>query len=407
MTQLDTPDAPRAALPDPTLPPVSTLAWWRDLARFALRGDAPDTVWQVPLWGMTVPYQRWSRPCRPDGRTFAALHGGRLSPLARAVLPLRALYLLSLALWPLVAALRAARLGAASYRHALLRPELAMLFPKGRFTTHEVAHGRPDYAVAMYHGWRYAEGPDAYLALDDKRAFLAACAREGLPTPPSLTRDEALARGEDVYVKDPHRDLGFGVMRLSPDALRELPDDTPWVIQPVLRNHPVLRAVYPEHAPLSSFRVITALDPDTRAPYVLRTAIRMGRDGSDVDNTQQGGIWARVDLDTGALCDGVTKKTFGLWHHDAPLREEVHPDSRRRFVGVVAPWWREARAMALDAHRRLCPDAISVGWDVALADDAPVFLEVNVWATSYDYDPQTDAFTPTCRLIVEGLRRGR
>ena len=40
------------------------------------------------------------------------------------------------------------------------------------------------------------------------------------------------------------------------------------------------RGALPESAPLCSFRVITTLDPETRAPRVSRCAIRIGRAGA-------------------------------------------------------------------------------------------------------------------------------
>jgi hypothetical protein len=87
-----------------------------------------------------------------------------------------------------------------------------------------------------------------------------------------------------------------------------------------------------------------------------------------------------------------------------PVRHHTHADTGRSFVGVEVPHFARCVEMALDAHRRLAPDAVSLGWDLALAEDAPVFLEVNVWATCYDHDPPDDLFTPSCRAILDALR---
>lgn len=384
---------------------MSPARWWRCVARFALRGERPRDVDEVTAWALCVPYALWDRTARVDGRTFADLHAGSGRGPLRRLLPLRALYLAFLALWPLVALARAARRGRgarAHWRLAMRRPEIAILYPWAELPAREVAWSRPDYALAMLHGWRYAHGRGAYCALDDKLRFLDACRREGLPIPPTLSLTDAVARGGTYIVKLPTADLGYGVSRLDAEELREIPDDGTLIVQAPLRNHPDLRALFSDEAPLSSFRVLTLRDPDTGAIRVGRCAIRIGRAGSVVDNTQQGGIWAQVDV-AGHILPGVTKKTFGRTHHGEPLRHDAHPDTKRVFAGAEVPWFEDCQRMALDAHRRLAPDAISLGWDLALAESGPVFLEVNVWATCYDHDPPDDLFTPSCRAILRAL----
>lgn len=376
--------------------------WWRCVRRFALRGERPREVDEVIAWALCVPYARWDRVARVDGRTFADLHAGSLSRTARRALPLRALYLAFLLLWPLVAAFRALSRPRGYWRFAMRRPEMALLYPRAALPPREVDWSRPDYALAMLHGWRYAEGRADYCGLDDKRVFLDACRREALPIPPTLTLTAAVAEGGTFIVKLPTSDLGYGVARMTSDELRDIPDDGTLIVQRPLRNHPALREIFSDDAPLSSFRVLTLRDPETGALRVGRTAIRIGRAGSAVDNTQQGGIWAQVDAD-GRILPGVTKKTFGRMHHGAPLRHDAHPDTRRVFAGLEVPWAARCREMALDAHARLCPDAISLGWDLALAEEGPCFLEVNVWATCYDHDPPDDLFTPSCRAIIAAL----
>jgi len=146
------------------------------------------------------------------------------------------------------------------------------------------------------------------------------------------------------------------------------------------------------------------LDPVTGQPQISRCALRMGRDGSVVDNTAQGGIWSNIRLDTGELTPGVTRHSFGLYKAGRPLRYGNHPDSGKSFVGLKVPWWEEGRALALQAHATLAPDAPSLGWERALWETRPVLLEVNVWTVVYDYDPQNDAFTPGCDLILKRLK---
>jgi Sugar-transfer associated ATP-grasp len=369
------------------------------VVRFALLGHAPSDVEEVPLWAMCVPYRHWSRVVRYDGRTFADYYTRGMSRGLRLLLPLRTFYLLFLIVWPWAAFVRALKRGRLSYwRDAMRRPDLAMAHKLATFEPNEIAWARPDYALAMTYAALFAKTPSPFFWLDDKRAFMAACEREGFPMPKTFTLEEARRRGGTFVLKEPENDLGYGVSLIEASALED--DDADLVIQERLENHAALLAAYPKDAPLSSFRVITLRDPESGEISVLRTAVRIGLSGSVVDNTAQGGIWCRVDLKTGELCAGVMKKTFGKRDRNGPIRYETHPNTGKRFVGLRIPWFDEGMKMALAAHKRLASEAITLGWDIGLAEAAPVLLEVNVWTACYDYDCQTDAFTPSAKAIL-------
>lgn len=381
---------------------LSPFGWWSRIVRFALLRRPPAEPADVPIWGFCVPFVLWRTVVRHDGTTFQDHYAPGMGALGRRIA--RWLYFGFLMLWPLLGAFRALSRGREAgryYRHALARPDLVIDHPKSDYTELEAAWGRPDQAIGMAYASRYARDPAEFFLLDDKEFFVAACRRASIPLPPTVTADEAIARGGEWIVKDPDEDLGYGVRLLTSQQLAAVEERESLIVQERLRNHPSLFAAYPDTAPLSSFRVITLRDPATGELSVARCAVRIGRAGMVVDNTQQGGIWASVDLATGELRDGVTKATFGLRTKDVPVRERVHPDTGRTFVGLRVPWFDEGRAMALDAHRRLAPDALTLGWDVALAATGPVLLEVNVWTTSYDYDPRSDAFGPVARAIVQ------
>ena len=383
------------------------LTYWARVARFALRGDRPVTVDEVPVWALCVPFRQWSRPKRYDGRSFADAYGASFGRVGRWLLPLRWFYLQFLLFWPFVAAVRALRPGRGRkfLRAALFRPELALAHPDGTDTDAEIAWSRPDYAIGMYYAFTWDKTRAPWFFVDDKRTFLKVCTAHGFAIPPTFSAADAIARGGRYIVKDPELDLGYGVEIKDATALAGIEWKDELIVQERLVNHPDLREVFGDEAPLSTLRVLVLRDPDTQALVVQRTAIRIGRHGSVVDNTQQGGIWASVDRETGRIRPGVTRKSYGKVRDGAFVRYREHPDTRRPFVGVVIPWFEQGKAMALAAHEQLAPEAIALGWDVALAEVGPVLLEVNVWATCYDYDPADDAFTPTCRQIVDQLAR--
>lgn len=384
---------------------MGVIGYWRRIVRFALLGRLPEAPDDVSIWALCVPYRLWRAPRRYDGTTFEDAYT-RGAGRSRAFVPYRGLYLVFLFLWPFVAWLRALwrRTEAPRYwRLFLARPDLSLLHPKSDYTEAEAAWSRPDFALGMYAAWDYSKTRADWHSLEDKGVFVKRAREAGLPIPPTVTSAEAIARGGQWICKDPTADLGYGVAWLTAEELAEVDDHHEIVVQERLYNHPALP--FPKDAPLSTLRVITLLDANGE-PTVSRCAVRIGRSGSPVDNTQQGGIWCRVDLETGELCAGVKKDDFGVWEDGHPIRHGEHPDNGRSFVGVRVPWFDEGRRLALEAHRKLAPDAPSLGWDVALAAEAPVLLEVNVWTVCYDYDPQTDAFTPSIDLILRRLRGG-
>ncbi len=381
------------------------LYWWRVL-RFAVFGQQPKTAAELPIWAICVPLRLWHKPVRADGRTFEDLHAGNMA--GRRILPLRAFYLLFLFLWPLAALSQALRRFSWLYwKMTMSRPELALQHPKASYTRDEIVLSRPDYTIGMFYAYWFNKERAAFFSLDDKRVFVSACQKAGLPIPRTFaSREAAVATGKDIIVKEATSDLGYGVTILTSEELAEEEDTLErFVLQERLYNHPALLAAFPPTAPLSSFRVMTMLDPTTGEPRVVRTAVRIGRAGSAVDNTQQGGIWSRVDMRTGAIQSGVTRHDFGLYDNGKPIRHGEHPDTGKSFVGIRVPWWEEGKALALKAHATLAPGAITLGWDVALCEGAPVLLEVNVWTVLYDYDPDSDIFTPACELMLRELGR--
>lgn len=385
--------------------------WWRVL-RFAVLGMDPRAVDDVSVWALCVPFRLWNERCRYSGQTFGELYSsGVRAKLLRAILPIRFVYFCFLWWWPLVALARALRHGTRGakkrFRRDLARPDLALFHNKSEFSDREFAWMRPDYALGMFYAVDFARTNNPFYSLDGKLEFAAACARAGLPMPRSFSSQEAAARGGDYIVKNPTTDLGTGVFAVTGKDLAELEDSTGLIVQERLRNHRDLRRLIGDKAPLSTFRVTTVLDPDTRKPTIWRTSIRIGRHGSDVDNTAQGGIWSQINRDTGEILPGVTKKSFNKRTPKTPGTYSTHPDTGETFAGTKVPYWDEGRALALEAHEKLAPDALTLGWDVGIAEGGPVLLEVNVWTTVYDYDPPDDAFSLGCREIIARLANAR
>jgi hypothetical protein len=84
-----------------------------------------------------------------------------------------------------------------------------------------------------------------------------------------------------------------------------------------------------------------------------------------------GGIGALVDVASGTL-----GKASNLGS-DARLGWfSAHPDSGAKIEGRVLPFWEETKGRAVAAHRHFS-DRVVVGWDIAILEDGPIFIEGN------------------------------
>ncbi len=107
----------------------------------------------------------------------------------------------------------------------------------------------------------------------------------------------ALAQDGDLFVKPIDGTHGAGAFRLAPaDMAGDFPAG--WqniLVQPALRQHHVLAAIYP-HA-LNTVRIDTLR---TETGVIHNAAIlRMGSGGAVVDNGSAGGMFTGIDLETG------------------------------------------------------------------------------------------------------------
>lgn len=104
--------------------------------------------------------------------------------------------------------------------------------------------------------------------------------------------------------------------------------------------------------------------------YVLSAILRVGTQKTgNVDN------WAKGGLAVGVRDDGYLKQ-FGFYKPGYGLKTDVHPDSGVKFSEFKVPQWEEACEAAVRAHRTLHGIG-SIGWDIAITDDGPCFIEGN------------------------------
>lgn len=250
--------------------------------------------------------------------------------------------------------------------------------------------------------------------LNDKVRFCEFATAHGIRCVPTVIHLAGASLGEalpehDLFVKPLAGRGGRGAERwdwlgddrfggpndeqLSGDALlRRLVERSrhqPLVVQPRLQPHHELAEI--TAGALPTVRVLTCLD-EHGSPQVIAAMVRtsFGKNRT-VDNLHAGGIGAMVDLETGTLSKASNLGT------DAQLGWfSAHPDTGAPIEGRSLPCWDEVKRLAVCAHREFS-DRVVIGWDIAILEDGPIFVEGNG-------NPDLDILQ---RFMRTGLRKHR
>jgi len=138
------------------------------------------------------------------------------------------------------------------------------------------------------------------------------------------------------------------------------------VVQPVLKQHASLDQIY--SGSVNTVRVATFLESDGRASRKFNI-LRVGTNGSRVDNTSSGGLFMLLDTEGNIISEAYDNFCI-------PAGSD-HPDSGVAFKSVKIPGVREASEACCRAHEKF-PYARFVAWDVCITENGnPVLLEWN------------------------------
>ena len=159
----------------------------------------------------------------------------------------------------------------------------------------------------------------------------------------------------------------------STDELLKTFTTTNYIIQERIVQHPELNKLC--STAVNTIRLVTLIAPNEEI-IVVRAGLRIGREGSCVDNCAKGGIFVGIDLNTGKLMKkGIIKPPQGKIVYQ-------HPENGVVFEGFEIPFFKEAVEMAKELHSKLYR-IHSVGWDIAITPDGPTFIEGNsLWEVS-------------------------
>lgn len=174
---------------------------------------------------------------------------------------------------------------------------------------------------------------------------------------------------EEFFAKPVAGRFGAGTRLIRPgdDVAEFLDSARGMIVQPRLRQHSRLQALYP-HA-VNTVRIDTLHVDDG---WISNAALlKLGWGGGVVDNASHGGLAVGIDLESGRLQPvGRQKPKFSTRTYDR------HPDTGVAFRDVVLPHWDLLRETVAKAAEAMLP-LRSIGWDVAITEDGIVLLEAN------------------------------
>ena len=126
---------------------------------------------------------------------------------------------------------------------------------------------------------------------------------------------------------------------------------------------------------INTVRILSVKKKDEECHEVIGALQRMGSmQSAPVDNFNQGGLVAPIDIATGRL--GKVAGMFFVDENGTHMHSERHPDSGALVEGMIVPRWKEIIDCVSETTRRL-PYFDVIAWDFVVQDDAYMLVEIN------------------------------
>ena len=145
------------------------------------------------------------------------------------------------------------------------------------------------------------------------------------------------------------------------------------IVQEKIEQGAFENEIFPDS--VNTVRVISMKKPDADEHEIVAALQRIGTAKSaPVDNFNQGGASALIDVETGEI--GKLTSLFYLDENGQRVFYERHPDSGAVLCGRVIPHWEELKAMIAETTRKM-PFFKLIAWDIVVLDDGFAVIEIN------------------------------
>ncbi|MBU3180283.1 sugar-transfer associated ATP-grasp domain-containing protein [Clostridium psychrophilum] len=183
-----------------------------------------------------------------------------------------------------------------------------------------------------------------------------------------------------IFIKPVDGEGGYGIMifhlsfdnkytnnnvELTETLLNNICKKNDYIIQSgVIQDGSVLK-IYPSS--VNTFRIAT--ENIKGKVRIVCAALRIGRDGKEVDNASQNGIALGIDCTTGIYRDYASTEEGEIFYK--------HPDSKFIFKNHKINEWNSIKNFTIKCASKL-PQFTYLGWDIALTEDGPIAIETNL-----------------------------
>lgn len=145
---------------------------------------------------------------------------------------------------------------------------------------------------------------------------------------------------------------------------QRLKNENKTVIEEYVIQHSDISKIYPHS--VNTLRIATINHNGKLS--VVYAFIRIGNNGSCVDNINAGGMCAPIDIETGKI-------TYPAYDKDGKTYK-IHPETKTQLIGYQIPLWEQAKKMCIDAAK-LVSEIGYIGWDICVTQDSTLLIEGN------------------------------
>lgn len=178
------------------------------------------------------------------------------------------------------------------------------------------------------------------------------------------------------------------------DKLKTMPNAQ--LLEDYVVQHQKMSEIYPYS--VNTCRITTLLKGDD--VYMMSASLRIGNNAKVVDNLHDGGMMAPINIETGVVSYSACDKQG--------YEYEKHPMTGTSIRGFEVPYWNEILDMCRVAAK-ITPEVRYSGWDVAITENGPVFIEGNhlpaydlVQTPPSQQNPKVYGMLPVYREILKG-----
>lgn len=175
-----------------------------------------------------------------------------------------------------------------------------------------------------------------------------------------------ISKHQEIIVKPVSECCGKGVEKINVKNLNhkqlfdELLESNRPLIEEVAEECEALKRLHPYS--INTIRIVTLNNE------IVASFLRIGNKKNVVDNFNNGGLVAPINIDTGIIDYLAIDKQGNLY--------EKHPETNEDILWFQIPKWPRIKRFILQAAKEI-PEVGYVGWDVALGPKDPYLIEGN------------------------------